>query len=94
MTNLIPVHNNGQMESTFESAMEGLGSTGASKDTRDLVEMLARHGEEEGAILSRYQRFAEDASAPERATSSSSSLTMSDDTMVFLSRWPTPSPGA
>ncbi|MDR3650118.1 MAG: hypothetical protein P4L20_13575 [Acidimicrobiales bacterium] len=53
------------MESTFESAMEGLKSTGASKDTRDLVEMLARHGEEEGAILSRYQRFAEDASAPE-----------------------------
>jgi len=59
------VPDNGNMENTFDGAREGLRSTGAGKDARELVEMLARHGEEEGAILSRYQRFAEDASAPE-----------------------------
>ena len=53
------------MENTFDWAREGLRSTGASADIRDLIELLARHGEEEGAILSRYQRFAEGASAPE-----------------------------
>jgi len=53
------------MENTFDGAREGLRSTGAGQDAHELVEMLARHGEEEGAILSRYQRFAEDASAPE-----------------------------
>jgi hypothetical protein len=53
------------MENTFDWAREGLRSTGASADIRDLIELLARHGEEEGAILSRYQRFAEEASAPE-----------------------------
>src|ERR1039458_8977182 len=53
------------MEDTFEWALEGLESTGASEDTRELVEMLARHGKEEGEILARYQRFAEAASAPE-----------------------------
>jgi hypothetical protein len=53
------------MEDTFDWAREGLRTTGASSDIRDLIELLARHGEEEGAILSRYQRFAEEASAPE-----------------------------
>ena len=53
------------MENNFDWAKEGLRSTGAGADIRELVELLARHGEEEGAILSRYQRFAEEASAPE-----------------------------
>jgi hypothetical protein len=55
----------GVMESSFESAMEGLRSTEASHDTRELVELLARHGSEEGALLHRYQHFAQDVSAPE-----------------------------
>ena len=53
------------MADTFDWAREGLRSTGASKDICELVEMLARHGKEEGALLSRYQRFADEASAPE-----------------------------
>jgi len=53
------------MENTFDWAMEGLQKTGASTDVRVLVEMLARHGENEGKILSRYQRFAEEAASPE-----------------------------
>jgi len=59
------VRDNGLMENAFDWAREGLRSTGANADIRDLIEFLARHGEEEGAILSRYQRFAEEASAPE-----------------------------
>jgi len=59
------VRDNGHMDNAFDWAREGLQSTGASPDIRDVVELLARHGEEEGAILSRYQRFAEEASAPE-----------------------------
>ncbi len=45
--------------------MEGLESTGASEDTRDLVELLARHCSEEGAMLHHYQRFALEAEGPE-----------------------------
>jgi hypothetical protein len=54
-----------RIESTFDSAMEGLRTSGASAETRELVELLARHGEAEGAILNRYKRFAVEASAPE-----------------------------
>jgi len=53
------------MDDRFDWAREGLRSTGASEDICGLVETLARHGEEEGALLSRYQRFADEASAPE-----------------------------
>jgi hypothetical protein len=53
------------MDSEFDWAREGLLRTGAGPDIREVVELLARHGEDEGAILSRYQRFAEEASAPE-----------------------------
>jgi len=53
------------MGNAFDWAKEGLRTTGASADVRELVRLLARHGEEEGAILSRYQRFTEEASAPE-----------------------------
>jgi hypothetical protein len=52
------------MEPTFETAIEGLEQMGASVKDRNLVDMLQRHGTEEGALLERYQRFAEEASLP------------------------------
>jgi len=52
------------MTATFESAMEGLRQTGASVEERELVEMLTRHGKEEGALLERYQRFVEEGPTP------------------------------
>lgn len=51
------------MEATFQSAREGLRATGASVEERELVELLARHGSEEGALLERYQRFANEGSS-------------------------------
>lgn len=61
-----PMHEgeNSTMEATFESAIEGLDSMGASVHERELVGMLARHGKEEGVLLERYQRFATDAGSP------------------------------
>jgi hypothetical protein len=53
------------MDDAFDWAREGLEKTGAGPEVRALVEFLAGHGEAEGAILARYQRFAEEASAPE-----------------------------
>lgn len=53
------------MEDAFESARRGLEETGATDETREIVELLARHGDEEGALLARYQRFEHEASAPE-----------------------------
>lgn len=50
------------MDTTFETAKRGLRETGASVESRELVELLARHGSEEGALLERYQRFTQDAS--------------------------------
>lgn len=52
------------MDPAFVSALEGLDKMGASVADRELVAMLARHGEEEGALLERYQRFAEEAASP------------------------------
>jgi ATP-dependent DNA ligase len=40
--------------SAFDTAREGLRATGASVGTRELVELLARHGEEEGKVLAEY----------------------------------------
>ncbi len=53
------------MDHNFESAMEGLSATGASEESRELVDLFARHGSEEGAMLQRYQRFASEAHSPE-----------------------------
>lgn len=39
----------------FDKAREGLRATGASEDTRELVELLARHGREEGKALAEYE---------------------------------------
>jgi rubrerythrin len=52
------------MDPIFESAVEGLDKMGASVSERKLVEMLTRHGEEESALLERYQRFAEEVASP------------------------------
>lgn len=49
------------MDTTFETAMQGLRKTGASVESHELVELLARHGSEEGAILEKYRRFTQDA---------------------------------
>lgn len=40
--------------SAFDTAREGLRATGASVGTRELVELLARHGEQEGRVLAEY----------------------------------------
>jgi hypothetical protein len=45
----------------FQRARDGLEATGASPDTRALVEVLARHGEDEGRLLGEYARLAEGA---------------------------------
>ena len=46
------------MQATFESALRGLRMTGASVDTRDLVELIVRHGREEGELLATYEQLA------------------------------------
>ena len=46
------------MTATFESALQGLRMTGASVDTRELVELIVRHGTEEGELLAEYERLA------------------------------------
>jgi rubrerythrin len=40
----------------FERALEGLRASGASDTMRELVELLASHGAEEGRILAEYAR--------------------------------------
>jgi hypothetical protein len=43
------------MRATFDSALRGLRMTGASVDTRALVDLIAKHGTEEGRLLSTYE---------------------------------------
>jgi rubrerythrin len=43
---------------SFESARKGLRLTGASVQTRQLVELVARHGSEEGRLLATYEDLA------------------------------------
>ena len=40
--------------SAFDTARAGLRATGASAGTRELVELLAHHGEAEGKVLAEY----------------------------------------
>lgn len=55
----------GQAEpSGFERALDGLRATGASSTMRELVELLAKHGSEEGRILNEYERVASSATDP------------------------------
>lgn len=46
----------GEGPSGFERALEGLRATDASTTIQTLVELLARHGAEEGRILAEYER--------------------------------------
>jgi len=48
----------------FERALQGLRATGASTTMRSLVELLARHGSEEGRLLEEYDRLSETTSDP------------------------------
>ncbi len=48
---------------TFDSALEGLDRMVASVDERELVQLLAKHASEEGALLHRYERFTREASS-------------------------------
>jgi hypothetical protein len=48
-------------EATFEGAVDGLTATGASVGMRELVELIVRHGAEEGALLATYEKLAVDA---------------------------------
>ncbi len=45
-------------EPTFENALKGLRATGASVGTHELVELLAKHGSEEGKVLATYEELA------------------------------------
>lgn len=40
---------------TFDGALDGLRETGASVGMRQLVELIVRHGAEEGALLATYE---------------------------------------
>lgn len=46
------------MKASFESARDGLRTTGASVQTRQLVELISRHGSEEGRLLATYEDLA------------------------------------
>jgi hypothetical protein len=49
---------------SFDSSARGLRAAGASVGERDIVEWITRHGREEGSLLERYERFADEASSP------------------------------
>jgi rubrerythrin len=53
-----------QQRSGFERALEGLQATGASLTIRELVELLAKHGSEEGRMLAEYERVSASATDP------------------------------
>jgi hypothetical protein len=42
---------------TFDGAIDGLTATGASVGMRELVELIVRHGAEEGALLATYEEL-------------------------------------
>lgn len=46
------------VDEAFAKAFEGLRATGASVDIANLVELLARHGSEEGRLLAVYEELA------------------------------------
>lgn len=61
----------------FARAREGLDTYGASVSERELVDVLARHGEEEGHMLATYARFA--SSAPSATARYLVSLILDDE---------------
>jgi hypothetical protein len=52
------------MSDGFDEAKLGLLAMNASASDRDLVELLRRHGVDEGEILEEYQQFATSAESP------------------------------
>ena len=46
---------------TFQDAIRGLDATGASVGMRSLVDLIVRHGAEEGELLSTYASLASEA---------------------------------
>jgi hypothetical protein len=48
-------------QATFDAAIDALRSTGASVGMRKLVEIIVRHGREEGALLARYEELSTEA---------------------------------
>lgn len=48
----------------FDQARLGVLATNASADDRDLVDLLRRHGADEGEILAEYEQFATTADSP------------------------------
>jgi rubrerythrin len=61
----------------FDHAREGLEAYRASVDERELVEVLSRHGKEEGQMLATYARFA--SSAPSASARYLVSLILDDE---------------
>ena len=61
----------------FDKAREGLRATGASEDTRELVELLARHGREEGRVLAEYETLVQ--SAEDRAVRYLGQMVLADE---------------
>jgi hypothetical protein len=55
-----PVSPGGDIDHGFETALGGLRATGASSDMRELVELIVRHGAEEGELLATYESLAAD----------------------------------
>ncbi len=49
-------------KSTFNNALRGLRLTGASVNTRALVDVIARHGSEEGRLLATYEKLVDTSS--------------------------------
>ncbi len=54
------------MQTSFDNALKGLRLTGASVDTREMVDLVVRHGTEEGQLLATYEQVA--AHSPDEAT--------------------------
>ena len=52
------------MNDEFARALSGLREMGASPDTEELVERLARHGREEGELLAEYEELVQQAASP------------------------------
>ncbi len=49
------------VQATLDEAVRGLRQTAASVGTRDLVELIVRHGAEEGELLATYEQLATEA---------------------------------
>ena len=62
---------------TFDGAIHGLRATGASSGMRDLVDLIVRHGKEEGELLATYEELA--AGAPDESVRYLINLILEDE---------------